>query len=164
QDLMLGFVEQPVPKNNLGILDQHPPELDEVAVAWPLSGQRGLDELVELAVAFASAFEVDAAFAGGPLVMFTEAGDARGRNALGVAGAERVEERTVALVEEEDAVNVVGFAEIGRQAGPKRAHVRVEKAEGAGLSSLQVHFGDLLHSWNVRAKHVLNRTEQFHPA
>jgi hypothetical protein len=45
---MFGVVEQPVPGDNLGIIDQQPPKLDKVTVGRPLILQSGVNELVQL--------------------------------------------------------------------------------------------------------------------
>ena len=81
-----------------------------------------------------------------------------------VAGTQRVQKRTVVLVEEEDAVNIIGFAEVGDQAGPEGAHVGVKRAERASLPAFQVHLGDLLDARHVRAEHIFHRAEDSHAA
>ena len=90
KDLMFAFVEQPVPQDDFRILDEQPPELDEIAVAGPFPGERIPHKLIELKIAFVRAIEVDAALARGFLVVAAEASDARRRDTLRVAGAKRV--------------------------------------------------------------------------
>ena len=68
------------------------------------------------------------------------------------------------LVEEEDAVNIIGFAKVGDQAGPKGAHVGVERAERSAFPDFQVHLGDLLDAWHVRTEHIFHGTEESHAA
>ena len=157
QHLMFAFVKEPVPEDDFGIFDKRSPELDEITVARPFACERILHELVELKVAFVRAIEADAARARGFLVVFAKAGDARRRNALGVTGAKGVQERAVALVEEQDSVDVVGFAKVGGQAGPEGAHVRMEQTERSrGVAALQVNFRDLFHTRYIRTEHVFN--------
>src|SRR5205823_10564482 len=60
--LMLGFVEEPVPQDDLRILHERAPELYEIAVAWPLAFKRGLHELIQPDKTLPGASEVDAAF------------------------------------------------------------------------------------------------------
>ena len=77
QDLVFGFVEEAIPKDDFRILDEPSPELDEVAVARPLVFERPLYELIKFGVSVAGTVEVDAPFARGPLMVLAEAGHAR---------------------------------------------------------------------------------------
>ena len=77
QDLMLGFVEEPVPQDDLRILHERAPELYEIAVAWPLAFKRGLHELIQPDKTLPGASEVDAAFPRGLLMVFAKTSHAR---------------------------------------------------------------------------------------
>ena len=153
EHLVFTLVEQAVPKDDFRILDEQAPELDKVAVARSLSGEGVLHEPVE-----------SAAFTRSVLVMLAKTRDARRGDALRVTRAERIQQRAVALIEKQDAVNVVRLAKVGSQSAPERAHVGMEKAQCVGAPTLQIHFRDFLHAGHVRAKHVFNRAKQFHAA
>ena len=112
-------IEEAIPGDDLRMLCEQTPEFNEVAVAGPLVFERGLDELIEFAVALASALKIDVEFLRGALMKFAEASHARRSDALGMACAESIEERPVAFVEEENAVNIIAFAEVSGEAGPE---------------------------------------------
>ena len=117
-----------------------------------------------LSVALPGPLEVNTLRARRSLVVFAKAGDPRGSDALRVAGSQRVEKRPIVLVEEQDAINIIGLAEVGNQARPEGAHVGVERAKRASLPPFQVHLGDLLHARHVRTEHIFHRAEEFHAA
>ena len=73
--------------------------------------------------------------------------------------SQRVQQRTVALVEKQDAVNVVGLAQIGRQAHPEGAHIRMKEAERAGPAPLQIHLGDLCDARHIGAENIFDGAE-----
>src|SRR5438093_10012522 len=143
QHLVLGFIKQAIPGDDFRILHEQSPELDEVTVAGPMPLERSLHELVELPVTFARSLEAQARRPGRFLVVLAKTRHPPGRDALGVAGAQRVQQRAVALIEEQDAVDVIRLTEVRHQAGPERAHLRMKQAEGAGLARLQVDLRDL---------------------
>src|SRR5437773_7458326 len=120
EHLVFTLVEQPVPKDDFRILDEQAPELDKVAVARSLSGEGVLHEPVESGVAFAGTIEIEAAFTRSVLVMLAKTRDARRGDALRVTRSERIQQRAVALIEKQDAVNVVRLAKVGSQSAPER--------------------------------------------
>ena len=81
-----------------------------------------------------------------------------------MARAQRVQQRAVALIKEQDPIDFMRRAEIGGEPGPKSAHVRMEQAERPGLSSLQVHFRHLFDSGHVCPEDIFDRTKQFQAA
>src|SRR5689334_4394286 len=97
--LMLGRVEEPVPRDDFRIFDEQSPPLNEVAVGRALVCQRALNELVKLAIALPDAVKVDARGFGRALMMLAETSYTRRCDGLRVTRAERVQERPVALVE-----------------------------------------------------------------
>ena len=149
QNLMFGGIKETIPGDELRIFNQQPPELDEVTIAGALVREGVLDKGIELRVASAGAFEIDPGRFGGALVMFTEAGDAGRGDALRVAGTQGIEQWTVSLVEEKDAIDLVGLAEIGRQTGPEGAHIRMIETEPASFASFEIHFRNLLHPRHI---------------
>ncbi len=74
---MFGGVEQSIPCDDLGVVDQQPPELDEVAVDWSFVRQCALHELIEFRVAFTRALKLNSGRFGRALMMLAETGDAR---------------------------------------------------------------------------------------
>src|SRR5204863_8499824 len=104
QHLMFAFIKKAVPNHNFRIFRQDPPELDEVAIRRTLSFTRRLNKTVELCISFARSIKIDAVFTCGFLVIFTETSHARGGDALGMTGAERIEQRAITLVEKQDAI------------------------------------------------------------
>src|SRR3989442_4457636 len=81
-----------------------------------------------------------------------------------MARAERAQERSVALVEEQYALDVIRLAEVGGQSGAECADVRMEKAKRPGPTPFPVHFGDLPHAGQIRPDDVFDRAEQFQTA
>src|SRR5881394_210028 len=79
-----------------------------------------------------------------------------------MARAQRVQKRTVALVEKQDPVDVVGFAKVGRQPGPEATHIRMEETQRAGPAALQIDLSDFFHSWHIGPKDVFDGAEQLH--
>src|SRR5262249_52423693 len=132
------LIEQLVPDQQLGILDQQPPELDEISIARALTGEAGLHELIEFFIRLMAALEIDAALLGRILVLLAETGDAGGGDGLRVARSKRIEQRAVALVEKENAIHVVGFAIVRHKGGPEISHIRIEEAERTGLAAFQI--------------------------
>src|SRR5579859_1836943 len=53
EHLVFAFVKQTVPENDLRVLDEQPPEFDEITVGGPMAGEGILDELVELEITLA---------------------------------------------------------------------------------------------------------------
>src|SRR5262245_38121421 len=93
-----------------------------------------------------------------------KAGHAGRSDALRVTCPKSVQERAIALVEEQNAVDVVRRAEVSRQPGPECPHVRMKQAKGVASVALQVDFSDFLHAGDVGAEYVLDRTKQFQTA
>src|SRR2546430_9244326 len=102
QYLKFARFEEAAPGENFRIFHEQSPELDKVTVAGALICKRVLDELVQLCVALTGTCQIDPTLFGRSLVEFAKAGDARGGNCLGMAGADCVQQRTIAFVEEQD--------------------------------------------------------------
>lgn len=74
--LVFHRVEQSVPGDDLGPLDQEAPELDEISVARPLALERRLNKLVEVPLPLSGPVEVQAPFLRRSLMMLAKARDA----------------------------------------------------------------------------------------
>ena len=75
--------------------------------------------------------------------MFTKTGNPAGFDALRMAGSQRIEQRTVAFIEKQDAVNVVRTAIIRHQGAPEISNAGMKETLGAGFSALEINLGHL---------------------
>src|SRR5512133_2450531 len=76
--------------------------------------------------------------------------------------SERCQERTIPLIEEEDAVHFIGTAQISDQSSPESMHIGVEEAKRASLFPIEVHFGGFLCTRAFQPHLILNRAEYPH--
>src|SRR5436190_18696863 len=107
KNLVLSDIEEAVPGKDFRIFHQQAPELDEITIARPFVQKGFLHELVQLLISLFGACKIDALLFACLFVMLAKASHPPGSNALGMTCPKCVEQWTVALIEEQNAIDIV---------------------------------------------------------
>src|SRR6267143_537599 len=158
------LVPQPLPGEQLRVLDQQTPERHEGTVGGSLAGAERRSPTLERQITLPRTLDVDPLLLGGGDTVGAEAGDHTARARAAVARAEGVVERSLALAPPHQAVHVVGPQVVFGEPEPEAARVGIAVAGEPGRLAVQVDLRRLIEARHVAAEHVLEPADHLHPA